>query len=140
MTTPRLFAAAIALAWLANGAWMLVTPALWYDSVPGVPDTGAFNVHFVRDISFAFMLSGAACARAALRPQQFAAWLALGTAWPAAHALFHLAEWVLHGLPRADVVAAELVAVQLPVALAAGLAWFASRRHALQPAPVGQPS
>jgi hypothetical protein len=34
----------------ANGLFMLVAPAVWYEFVPGVTDTGFFNQHFVRDI------------------------------------------------------------------------------------------
>lgn len=45
---------------LGNGAWMLATPEMWYHDVPaGVPDTGAFNPHFIRDIGLAYAIAGA---------------------------------------------------------------------------------
>jgi len=44
----------------ANGLAMLVVPANWYAMVPGVVDTGPFNVHFVRDIGIAYVVAGAA--------------------------------------------------------------------------------
>src|SRR5215831_10035016 len=44
----------------ANGLAMLEVPANWYAMVPGVVDTGPFNVHFVRDIGIAYVVAGAA--------------------------------------------------------------------------------
>ena len=43
----------------ANGAWMLVSAPTWYENLPGVVDTGAYNGHFVRDIGLAYFVSGA---------------------------------------------------------------------------------
>jgi hypothetical protein len=47
-----------------NAAYMLADPLGWYGAVAGVPDTGPFNPHFVRDIGVAYLtlaiLSGAA--------------------------------------------------------------------------------
>ena len=43
-----------------NGLFMLVAPAVWYDAVPGVTDTGFFNQHFIRDIG---MIQRGHCAR-----------------------------------------------------------------------------
>ena len=34
----------------ANGFLMLADPAGWYAIVPGVPETGPLNPHFVREI------------------------------------------------------------------------------------------
>ena len=54
----------IKLAWMlgvlavANGVFMLVAPAAWYAIVPGVPDSGPLNAHFVRDIGAAFLVAG----------------------------------------------------------------------------------
>ena len=50
----------------ANGFLMLFDPAQWYAMVPGVPETGPFNPHFVRDVGVAYSVSGiglAWCAR-----------------------------------------------------------------------------
>src|SRR5213593_2154411 len=55
---------------VANGLWMLATPARWYHDLPaGVPDTGPLNLHFVRDIGSAFTTIGVAFCVAAVRPQ-----------------------------------------------------------------------
>ena len=44
---------------LANGLWMLWNPEGWYENIPAaVPDTGAFNPHFIRDIGLAYTISG----------------------------------------------------------------------------------
>jgi hypothetical protein len=44
---------------VANGLWMLFGPESWYHGLPaGVPDTGPFNAHFVRDIGAAFTTFG----------------------------------------------------------------------------------
>lgn len=43
----------------ANGLFMLADPAQWYAIVPGVPETGPFNAHFVRDIGAIYVVTGA---------------------------------------------------------------------------------
>jgi hypothetical protein len=46
---------------IANALWMLAGPMHWYTDLPaGVPDTGPFNPHFVRDIGCAFLTVGIA--------------------------------------------------------------------------------
>ena len=92
---PRLLSMRGILAWIlglslaANGLIMLAVPAAWYAAVPGVPATGPFNAHFVRDIGVAYLVTGVALTffardRAA-RPAALA-----GTAFLALHALVHL--------------------------------------------------
>jgi hypothetical protein len=44
----------------ANGLAMLYDPAGWYGVVPGVPDTGPLNAHFVRDIGCTYVVAGGA--------------------------------------------------------------------------------
>ncbi len=46
----------------ANGFLMLADPAQWYAMVPGVPETGPFNPHFVRDIGAVYVVIGVALA------------------------------------------------------------------------------
>lgn len=50
----------LALILVANGLLMLIAPEPWYHLIPGVPDTGPFNPHFVRDIGCAYLVCGAA--------------------------------------------------------------------------------
>ncbi len=91
--------AVLGLVHLLNGIYMLVAPAAWYASVPGVTATGPFNHHFITDIGFAFAASGVGMI-AGFRPGQAAGAFALaGATWPTLHALFHLWEWISHGLP-----------------------------------------
>ncbi len=39
-----------------NALIQLALPLAWYDAVPGVPLTGPFNPHFVRDIGMAYLV------------------------------------------------------------------------------------
>ncbi|WP_157691761.1 hypothetical protein [Noviherbaspirillum autotrophicum] len=75
----------------ANGFAMLAAPETWYATVPGVADTGPLNLHFVRDIGCAYLVSGGA----------FLWLLRTASAWPAAlagsvflllHGCVHLGE------------------------------------------------
>ncbi|CAF1065451.1 unnamed protein product [Didymodactylos carnosus] len=43
---------------IINGLWMLIEPSHWYYNLPGVPESGPLNVHFVRDVGCIFFISG----------------------------------------------------------------------------------
>ena len=51
----------------ANGVVMLAAGRWWYGAVAGVPETGPFNPHFVKDIGAAYLVVGAAFAWLAAR-------------------------------------------------------------------------
>jgi hypothetical protein len=85
----RLIAAIIAIPTLSNGLAMLFAGSVWYGSVPGVPETGPFNPHFVQDIGIAFVVAGLALGARAWRPRYWPAAVA-GAGFLAAHALLHL--------------------------------------------------
>ena len=85
----RLIAAILAIPTLFNGLAMLVAGPLWYETVPGVTETGPFNPHFVQDIGVAFLVAGLALAARAWRPRYWPAAVA-GAGFLAAHALLHL--------------------------------------------------
>jgi len=53
----------------ANGLFMLVAPAVWYEFVPGVTDTGFFNQHFIRDIGIIQLFLGVAFGVGMIRPE-----------------------------------------------------------------------
>jgi hypothetical protein len=94
---------------LGNGLLMLAAPHRWYETVPGVADTGPFNHHFVVDIALAYVASGAFML-AAFREGRIASAVALaGAAWPALHALFHISEWLEMGFPADAMNAATQV-------------------------------
>jgi hypothetical protein len=118
------------LAWLlglllaANGVFMLVGPAAWYDAVPGVPMTGPLNPHFVRDIGCAYLTTGAALIWFAIDARARLAAFA-GGVFLALHALVHLADAgsgreTVHGLVD------DFIPVFLPPALTLWLAWPSS--------------
>src|SRR4030095_2284266 len=85
----RLIAAVLAIPTLFNGLAMLLAGPRWYESVPGVTETGPFNPHFVQDIGVAFIVAGLALAARAWRPRYWPAAVA-GAGFPAAHGLIHL--------------------------------------------------
>ena len=75
----------------ANAAWMLWDPQLWYHELPaGVPDTGPYNEHFVRDIGTAFLTLALAFVWAAYAPRWRPPLLAIATFFLVAHAGLHL--------------------------------------------------
>jgi hypothetical protein len=115
----------IGVALAANGSIMLAFPADWYAAVPGVPQSGPFNPHFVRDIGAAYVVAGAAvvwfaidrAARAAA--QCSAAFLTL-------HALVHLWD-AAAGREHAHQLFIDLPAVFVPPAVAIWIAWWPLR-------------
>lgn len=109
-----------------NGVYMFVDPPGWYAAVPGVPDTGPLNLHFVRDIGIAYLTAGAALV-----------WSALGAGWRASalaavfiggHSLLHIGETILGH--HHDVILNELAAVHLPAVLAIVISVFQRRAQA----------
>jgi hypothetical protein len=110
----RLIAAILAIPTLFNGLAMLVAGPLWYETVPGVSETGPFNPHFVQDIGVAFVVAGLALAARAWRPRYWPAAVA-GAGFLAAHALIHL---VMIAGGHSHHAAFDLMAVVLPSAAA----------------------
>jgi hypothetical protein len=110
----RWIAAILAVFNIANGLAMLFASTAWWNSVPGVPDTGPFNPHFVQDVGAAFLVAGLALAARAWRPAY----------WPAAVAAsgFLVAHASIHLLMIADGhdhhAAADIATVIAPAALA----------------------
>ncbi len=110
----RWIAAILAAFNIANGLVMLFASSAWWNSVPGAPDTGPFNLHFVQDGGAAFLVAGLGLAARAWRPALWPAAVA-GAGFLAAHALIHLV-MITSGHDRHS--AADLAAVVLPAALA----------------------
>jgi uncharacterized protein YjeT (DUF2065 family) len=100
----------------ANGFLMLFDPAQWYAMVPGVPETGPFNPHFVRDIGAAFVVTGVAIAWLARDARAVPAALA-GALFLTLHALIHVAN-AITGRLHADHILSDLVTVFAPPAIA----------------------
>ena len=100
----------------ANGFLMLFDPAQWYAMVPGVPETGPLNAHFVRDIGAAYLVTGVAIAALALDARAAPAALA-GALFLTLHALVHAFD-AMAGRLHADHVLTDLVTVFAPAAIA----------------------
>lgn len=112
----------------ANAAWMLFDPEGWYRNLPaGVPDTGPFNAHFVRDIGCAFATLAVALAVAAGRPRWRAPLLGLTALFFTAHAALHVFD-TLRGALDAGHWALDFPGVYAPAFLLVALAWVALRR------------
>jgi len=107
---------------------MLVAPAPWALSVVHDPSPSHLEFHFIADIGMAFLASGAALVWSARRGASFAPWAIAGAAWPALHALIHVREWVVMGLPAttADMLN-EGIGVILAGLAGAVLAWLRQR-------------
>jgi hypothetical protein len=110
----RWIAATLAVLNTANGLAMLFASSIWWANVPGVPETGPLNLHFVQDVGAAFLVAGLALAARAWRPIYWPAAVA-GSGFLAAHALIHLA---MIATGHDHHAAAELALVILPAALA----------------------
>jgi len=108
-------AAALGLVLAANGLVMLYDPAGWYGLVPGVPGTGPLNLHFVRDIGCAYVVSGGALVWLSVDARARPAALA-GAAFLTLHALVHVAD-ATGGRAHGGQLS-ELVAVFVPAAAA----------------------
>ncbi len=61
----------------------------WFETTPGVADTGPFNPHFVADVGAAYLVAGLALIARAWRPQFWPA-AAAGAAFFCAHAAIHV--------------------------------------------------
>jgi hypothetical protein len=110
----RSIAAVLAVLTALNGLIMLLAGAAWYESVPGVSETGPYNPHFIQDIGAAFLVAGLALAARVWRPRYWPAAVA-GAGFLAAHALLHLA-MIAFGHDR--YAAFDLIAIVFPSAFA----------------------
>ena len=80
---------------LSNGLWMLFAPEHWFQNLPaGVPDTGPFNQHFVRDVGAAFVTIGVAFLAAAPNALARRGVLLGATLFYLLHSFVHVADLV----------------------------------------------
>ncbi len=105
---------------------MFFVPKLWYQSTPGVPEMGPFNMHFVMDIGLVFFVSAVCLGYGALSKNQTA--MICGALWPALHATFHIYIWFDRGMPFDLIAASNLFGIQLPAWGALYLAQLDGRR------------
>jgi hypothetical protein len=119
----RGLAGLLAVAFAANGAAMLFASLAWYDAVPGVPQTGPFNPHFVKDIGAVYVTCALALAWFAWRPAQGWPALCAAASWLAFHAAVHVYDATCGSTPLAD-LRRDFVGVYLFAALPLALAVF----------------
>lgn len=120
-----LTAAAMGLAAVANGLFMLTAPQRWYLAVPGVTTTGPFNQHFIRDIGLIFLLLGSSYVVGAAKPNYRLILWAAPTTWLCGHALFQLWE-IMAGISAHSAMARDFPAVTLPAVLGLLLTFWAA--------------
>jgi uncharacterized protein YjeT (DUF2065 family) len=117
----RIFALALGLFLGGNGLVMMIAPEPWYQSVPGVTETGPFNIHFVMDIGAGFVVTGTGFLWLVVDPARGWPAALIGTAFVTLHALIHLIEAVAgHGMHG---VVQDLAGVYLPAAGALAVTW-----------------
>lgn len=137
MTTRRLdgfgwLFVVLGLGTLANALWMLVGPMHWYTDLPaGVPDTGPFNPHFVRDIGCAFLTVGVALLWAAFDRRWRFPLVAVSALFLALHGLLHVYDTLSGALDHTHWWL-DLPGVYLPALLMVGVAISLARTASRQ--------
>ena len=116
---------------IANGIYQLVAPESWYWAIPGVPDRGPFNQHFVRDIGIIYALSGAGLILGGLNRQQRIGYWWAPTLWLIGHALFHVWE-VMVGICGPESLLEDFAGVTVPALLTIALVVYARNDNAAQ--------
>jgi len=117
----RILAVLLAVVLCGNGLAMLFAGWWWYNTVPGVIATGAYNPHFVRDIGAAYLVAGLGAAWFVWRPAQGWPALVAGALFLVIHAGIHVFDASCSKSPLAD-VARDFGGVYLLALVAAGLA------------------
>lgn len=117
----RWLAAGIAVVLGVNAVAQIVAPFWWYGVVPGVPSTGAYNAHFVRDIGAAYLAAVAGLGWYAWRPQQGWPALCLGAGFLGMHAAIHLFDASCSASPQRDLIR-DFPGVYLPALATAAIA------------------
>lgn len=98
---------------LVNGLHMVAMPQDWYQRTPGVAQAGPFNIHFIRDIGFAFLSGTLALVLALTNPSARRPLLLVALVFFGGHAGLHGAEIIMSDHPRAG-LGLEIAAIILP--------------------------
>jgi len=129
LTWKRIALVLTALGLAANALYMLADPAGWYGHVDGVPDTGPFNPHFVRDIGVAY-LTCAICAAASARWIRHAfALMSAATIFLSLHVGLHLWD-VAAGRLELHHLAIDAPGVLGPALVTGWLVWWTKAERA----------
>lgn len=107
----------LAVFFIGSATVMWFAPQWWYGSTPGVAMMGPFNLHFIRDVALAFLVSGGALGWGYFKHDKTA--MVFGALWPCLHAVFHIWIWVtMRGMPFDQIAAVNLFGIQMPAWLA----------------------
>lgn len=112
----------------ANAAWMLLVPESWFNTVPGVVDTGPFNIHLVRDLGIVFGVTSVGFLWSSQNLSRcYPVHLGI-TLFYVGHALLHVADMSTGRLP-AEHWMMDFPGVFLPALILGGLSWPAVWRR-----------
>ena len=109
----RILSGGLAGALGVNALAMLLASFWWYNAVPGVIATGAYNPHFVRDIGAAYLVTAGGLGWFAWRPVQGWPALAVAAAFLVLHAFIHVFDASCSSNPVSDLIR-DLPGVYLP--------------------------
>jgi hypothetical protein len=96
-----------------SGIFMLLTPSIWYQTIPGVTETGPFNEHFIRDIGLAFLASGAALGIATVAGKARRALVCTALVFTGGHAVLHAWE-IVSDMPALPAVLRDVATILVP--------------------------
>jgi hypothetical protein len=109
-----------------NGLWMLFRPQSWYATIQGVVESGPANLHFIRDIGCAYLVTGASLFWLVKTPRRGWPAALAGGAFLALHALVHVGD-AAAGREPARQFLVDLPVVVLPAFLVLWLVRLARR-------------
>jgi hypothetical protein len=119
-TIGAVLAGLLALVMGANGLAMLFAGPWWYGAVPGVPATGPFNPHFVKDIGAAYLVVGVSLGAFAWRPAAAFSALVASAGFLTLHAAIHVGDALASPTCGADLVR-DLPGIFVPALISLGL-------------------
>lgn len=108
----RLLLWAFVAYYLFTGVYLAALPYEFYLNAPGAEATGPYNMHFMRDVGFAFLTSSIAIGYGMFAGEKLL--MVFGSLWLLVHGLFHLGLWVVHGMPFTGAALIDAVAVSIP--------------------------
>lgn len=98
--------------YVLTGLYIAVLPHDFYLNAPGAAETGPYNMHFIRDVGFAFLTSSVAIGYGiyyGIKPV-----MVFGALWLLIHGLFHLTLWAVHGMHLDSAAVIDMFVVSLP--------------------------
>ena len=116
---------------LINGTLMIYGPETWYWMVPGVPDRGPFNQHFVRDIGITYVIIGSSYLFGVLYGRNRTILWLFPTIWLLGHAVFHMWE-VYVGICSPDSLKEDFWGVTFPAFLGCLLTYLSMKEVTIE--------